>query len=563
MVVKMKLGKKEIKGVFATVSGIGTTTSDIILLWAKKIPQLAVITTKSIGKEPKEGNVEPIICQTGKRTFRNAVGLANPGCEEFAKELKEIYPLPYGKFLLVSIFGKTAEELQFVAKTLAPYSDGLELNFSCPHAESGYGAAIGSSKELTYKFTKAVKDVVSIPVVVKLTPNVINIAEIARAAEQAGADAISAINTYDPKEFIEPYTKKPVLTNVKGGMSGESIKEVGLRCVKDLSDAVSIPIIGLGGIVNASDVKSYLNAGASVVGIGSALAGMSTEKVIDYFRLLEEDLANGTNEAERLTLDKIVMDYKPFKIKKIKKLAEDLKIFYFDKSLDAKPGQFVFTWIPDHHEKPFSIAYTDPLVLAIRKIGYHTSKLFDLKKGAEVMIRGPYGNGLKFNDNAEVYLVGGGTGAAPLYFLAKQLKNPVIFIGGKNKKQLLFEKEFKKLGKLIIATDDGSKGFHGFVTHALEDYLKKNEVGDAYFFNCGPEVMMKKAFDIEKSHTYVNRIFASVERYCACGIGLCGKCSFDGLRVCVDGPGFEGLSLDRSKDFGRFKRDKTTKKISV
>lgn len=559
----MRLGKKEVKGLFATVSGIGTTTSDIIYFWAKKIPQLGIITTKSIGKEPKEGNTEPILCQVGNRSFRNAVGLANPGCEAFAQELKEIYPLPDGKFLLTSIFGKTAEELCYVAKALAPYSDGLELNFSCPHAEKGYGATIGSSKELTYKFTKAVKDAVDVPVVVKLTPNVDNIAEIAKAAEKAGADAISAINTYEPKEFIDPYTKKPVLTNVKGGLSGEEIKKIGVKCVKEISDAVSIPIIGLGGVVNAHDVKDYLGAGASIVGVGSALAGMSTENVIEYFRLLEKDLANDSNEAEKLTLDSMVMDYKPFKIKKIKKVDDDLKIFYFDKSIEAKPGQFIFTWIPEHHEKPFSIAYNDPLVLAVRKLGYHTSKLFELKKNDIVMVRGPYGNGLSFNDTAEVFLVGGGTGAAPLYFLAKQLNKPVIFLGGKNKKQLLFEKEFKKLGKLIISTDDGSKGFHGLVTDALEDYLKKNNVEDVDFFNCGPEAMMKKSFEIEKDYTSLDRIYASVERYCACGVGICGKCAIDGRRLCVDGPVFEGFRLADSNDFGKFKRDKTTKKISI
>ncbi len=558
----MKLGRKEVKG-FATVSGICTTTADVIKLWAEKIPQLGIITTKSIGKEPKEGNVEPIICQVSRRSFRNAVGLSNPGCEAFAEELKEIYPLPNGKFLLTSIFGKTVEELQYVAKVLAPYSDGLELNFSCPHAEPGYGSTIGSSKEITYKFTKAVKDVVNVPVVVKLTPNVDNIGEIAKAAESAGADAISVINTCKPEEFIDPYTKKAVLTNVVGGLSGEDIKKVGVKCVKEISDVVSIPIIGLGGVVNANDVKDYLNAGASIVGIGSALAGMSTEKVVEYFKLLEEDLANGTNNAERLTLDKIIMGYEPFKVKKIKKVYKDLKIFYFDKGIDAKPGQFVFTWIPEHHEKPFSIAYNDPLVLAVRKVGSHTSKIFDLKKGSEVMVRGPYGNGIELDKDAEIYLVGGGTGAAPLYFLAKQLKKPVIFLGGKNKKQLLFEKEFKKLGKLVVATDDGSKGFHGFVTEALEDYLKKNKVGDAYFFNCGPEIMMKKAFDIEKRHTSLEKVYASVERYCACGVGMCGKCAIDGKRLCVDGPVFEGVNLEASEDFGSFKRDKTTKKVKV
>ena len=559
----VKIGKKEINGLFATVSGIGTTTTDIIKLWAEKIPQLGIITTKSIGKEVKEGYSEPILCQVDKKTFRNAVGLTNPGCKDFAQELKEIYPLPNNNFLLTSIFGKTAEELQYVAKTLAPYSDGLELNFSCPHAEKGYGSSIGSSKELTYKFTKAVKDVVDIPVVVKLTPNVDNIAEIAKAAENAGADAIAAINTCEAKETLENHTKKPILSNVKGGLSGQGIKDIGLKCIKEISDVVSIPIIGMGGISSAKDVKDYLDSGASVIGVGSALASMNTETIAKYFEYLDSDLKNGTNQAEGLTLNKIVMQYSPFKIKKIKQVSNDLKIFYFDKSLEAKPGQFVFTWIPGHHEKPFSIAYNDPLVLAIREVGYHTSELFKLKEDDELMVRGPYGNKLVFQEDANVLLVAGGTGVAPIHFMAKQLNNPVIFTGGKNKDQILFKDEFEKIGKLVVATDDGSMGFKGSVTDALEDYLQKNNPKDVYFFNCGPELMMKKALDIEKNYTNVANIHCSVERMCSCGVGLCGKCSFDGLRACVDGTIFDGVYLENSKDFGVQRRDKCGCKVKI
>jgi len=558
----MKLGKKKIKG-FATVSGIGTTTSDIIKLWSKKIPSLGLITTKSVGLDPKKGNSEPIICQLDEKTFRNAVGLTNPGCHKFAEELKEIYPLPDDKFLLTSIFGKTADELRQVAEIVAPYTDGLELNFSCPHAEKGYGSTIGSSKDLTYKFTKAVKDAVDLPVVVKLTPNVNNIGEIAKAAENAGADAIAAINTYNPDETIEQYTGKPILSNNKGGMSGKGVKDIGLKCVKEISDAVSIPIIGMGGISSAKDVQDYIDAGASIVGIGSALAGMDTQTVIKYFEYLDLDMKNGSDNAKKLTLDKMIMKYKPFKIKKIEKVSSDLRIFHFDKGLKAKPGQFIFTWIPGSHEKPFSIAYDNPLVLAIRKIGHHTSSIFNLKENDELMIRGPYGNSLPLKKDDKVLLVAGGTGAAPAYFLAKQVDNPIIFIGGKTKDQILFKDELEKIGTLVTATEDGSLGFQGFVTDALEDYIKNNNVKDAYFFNCGPELMMEKSFDIEKKYTDLSRIFCSIERMCSCGTGLCGKCSFDGLRSCVDGAIFDGIHLDKSSDFGNYRRNKTGEKVKI
>ncbi|MEM2974458.1 MAG: tRNA-dihydrouridine synthase, partial [Candidatus Micrarchaeia archaeon] len=159
-----KIGDKEISGRFTIPSGIITTTTDSILRIARDIPEIGILTTKSVGPAEKEGNREPILASVGDGTFINAVGLANPGADEFASELKCIYPLPDKKFLLTSIFGSTEQELQRVARTVAPYSDGLELNFSCPHAGSGYGLAIGSSPELTEKMTESVKEVVDIPV---------------------------------------------------------------------------------------------------------------------------------------------------------------------------------------------------------------------------------------------------------------------------------------------------------------------------------------------------------------------------------------------------------------
>lgn len=559
----MKLGKRKIKNLFATVSGVGTTTSDIIDLWAKKIPQLGIITTKSISKYPCEGYEEPILCEVDKKTFRNAVGLPNPGCKAFAKELKEIYPLRNGTFLLTSIYGKTPKEFQDAAKVLAPYSDGLELNFSCPHAKKGYGSFIGSSEKLTYDFTKAVKKVVKIPVVVKLTPNVDDIGKIAIAAEKAGADAISAVNTYKPEIGLNKNTGFSILDHGIGGMSGKGIKDVGLKCVKEISDAVNIPILGMGGVSSIFDVYDYLRAGASWVGIGSALAGMDTSTVIKYFEELDNDLIYHRSYAYARTLDGLIMEYESFRIMKVEQVDKDLKIFYFDKGLESLPGQFVFTWLPGHHEKPFSIANDNPLTLAVRKIGHHTSRLFDYKKNDSVFIRGPYGNSVKIHQNADVFLVGGGTGAAPLHFLANKLNNPIVFLGGKNKNQLLFEKEFKQLGKLVVATDDGSKGYKGFVTGALENYLLRHNVKDVFFFNCGPETMMKKAFEIEKNYTHVQNIYSSLERYCSCGVGLCGKCAIDGKRMCVDGPVFDGFELSNSKDFGVRKRDKSGKRIKI
>jgi len=566
----MSISLRDIIGRFTIPSGIVTTTTDSIEKVAMEIPEIGVITTKSIGLHRKEGNREPILAQyDSKGTFQNAFGLANPGAEEFAKELKEIYPLPNGKFLLTSIFGSTAEELQDVAKIVSPYSDGLELNFSCPHAEKGYGATIGSSPELTKKFTKAVKDTVNIPVSVKLTPNVEDIGLIAKAAVEGGADAISAINTIGPYE-------SQILSYEKGGISGSGVKEKGLQCIGRISEVLKverldkkIPIIAMGGISSAQDVLDYENAGASFFGVGTVLAGMNAKTMKDYFANLEGNyklLKQGSKETNRKILNFInpnLMKYESYKVIRIEQVTDDLRIFYLDHGIKAKPGQFVFARIhsPNGHEKPLSIADDSPLTLAVRKIGPFTSKLFELKEGDTLDIRGPYGNTFDA-PHTDVVLVGGGTGLAPLHFMAKYMKRVgknakiSVFMGARNKSQLLFKKEFEKYCEVIVATEDGSEGTKGFVTDALKNYLQSMLSKDKISFcNCGPELMIEKVVKIENDSGNAGSILSSIERYMKCGVGLCGTCSIDGRRSCVDGPIFTFDDLSKSKHFGKFKRD--------
>lgn len=532
---------------FTIPSGIVTTSACVLERIAKDIPEIGILTTKSIGPEPRAGNREPVISQINETTFTNAVGLSNPGARVFAEELKEIYPLPNGKFLLTSIFGGTAKEFAEVAKTVAPYSDGLELNVSCPHAK-GYGAAIGTDAELTAEVIRGVKKAVEIPVIVKLTPLAENIEMIVRASLKAGADGFCAINTNTPIENIDPYTKKPILTNIKGGVSGKIIKSRGvevIRCISNiLKEIKEVPIIAMGGIFSAEDVEDYSKAGAEFFGIGTALVGMDTLTIKKYFKLLAEDLKNKTNNAEGLTVHKKIMDYKPYKIEKIEQFGEDFKVFHFNEKIEAEPGQFVFTWIPGIGEKPFSVADNDPLILVVRKIGCFTSELFKLSEGDEIMIRGPYGKPIK-KTRGDVCFVAGGCGIAPLFFFAKELNKegikPIVFYGARTKDRLLFKQELEQISDLRTITDEG-----GFVTDLLENELK-NIPKSAVFYNCGPEIMIKKAVEIQKTHTPNNNIFIVVERYTKCGVGLCGSCSTKGgLRACVDGPVF-----DASVDLGR------------
>ena len=260
---------KRVTGPFTIPSGIVTTAAPIIQYFFDHVPQVGVLTTKSIGLDPRAGYREPVLSQYAPGCFVNAVGLTNPGAHRSAELFAEL-EVPDDRFLLTSIFGGSVEEFVAVAQILAPYSDGLELNLSCPHAK-GYGMAMGQDPELVREITAAVKAAVDIPVVPKLTPNADDVAAIAQAAVAGGADALCAINTVGPG--LVTAHGEPVLSNGLGGMSGKGILPIGLKCVSEIRAAVDVPIIGCGGISCADDITAYEAAGASIFGVGSALVG--------------------------------------------------------------------------------------------------------------------------------------------------------------------------------------------------------------------------------------------------------------------------------------------------
>jgi len=197
------------------------------------------------------------------------MGLPNPGIKNFAKEIVEAKKI--GVPIIVSIFGFSADEFAPVAKEAAKNgADALELNVSCPHVEKT-GAEIGQNPQLVAEIVKEVKKTVNIPVIVKLTPNVNDICEIATAAADAGADAITAVNTLKAMA-IDVETMQPILANKIGGLSGAAIKPIALRCVFEIYRVVKVPVIGCGGITNWQDAVEFLLAGASAVQIGTAIA---------------------------------------------------------------------------------------------------------------------------------------------------------------------------------------------------------------------------------------------------------------------------------------------------
>lgn len=226
------------------------------------------VVTKSIGSTPKTGHSNPSMVKLDCG-FLNAMGLPNPSHPAFLQEL-EIAKKDSGVPVIASIFGGSPAEFKEVAEGLLPGKpDAFELNVSCPHAE-GYGAAIGSNPCLVEAVTAAVKDIVNVPVWVKLTPNVSDITSTGNAAESGGADAVVAINTLKGMA-IDIESGYPVLGNRSGGLSGKAIKPVAVKCVYDLYTALEIPVIGVGGVSSWQDAIEMIMAGASAVQVGSAV----------------------------------------------------------------------------------------------------------------------------------------------------------------------------------------------------------------------------------------------------------------------------------------------------
>ena len=228
--------------------------------------KLGAVITKGTSLRPKSGNKPSRVCETPSGML-NSIGLQNPGVEYFANN-----DLPFlRKFdtkIIVNACGSSVDEYVELCKILNNLDiDGVELNVSCPNVKEGC-MAFGSTYEGVKKVTSEVRKVLDKPLIVKLTPNVTDIASIAKGAEEGGADAVSLINTLLAMK-IDIYKRKPVLANNTGGLSGPAIKPVAVRMVYQVAQAVNIPIMGLGGIVSGEDAIEFMLAGATTVSIGA------------------------------------------------------------------------------------------------------------------------------------------------------------------------------------------------------------------------------------------------------------------------------------------------------
>lgn len=232
------------------------------------LSQLGAIMIKATTVETRLGNPTPRVAETASGML-NAIGLQNPGLEKVAgQELPwlEQYDVP----IIANVAGTTTEDYVEVAKAISqsPNVHALEINISCPNVKLG-GITFGTDPDVARELTRAVKEVSSVPVYVKLSPNVTDIVSIAKAVEEGGADGITMINTLLGMR-MDTKTGRPIIANITGGLSGPAIKPVALRMVYEVSQHTKLPIIGMGGVTSVDDVIDFLSAGASAVAVGTA-----------------------------------------------------------------------------------------------------------------------------------------------------------------------------------------------------------------------------------------------------------------------------------------------------
>lgn len=245
-----------------------------------------------------------------------------------------------------------------------------------------------------------------------------------------------------------------------------------------------------------------------------------------------------------------------------------VKTFVLNTDIDAQPGQFIMLWIPGVDEKPMSIAGMRPLTISAARVGPATNALHDMRVGDYVGWRGPFGRPFTLERDRHALLVAGGYGSAPLYVLAQQALAhgmPVtVAIGARVADELLYADRFAELGvRVLLSTNDGSRGVKGFVTDAIrQEFVNlQSPVADVCIYACGPERMLVALHSLCREQDWHGQL--SVERYMKCGFGICGQCALDDVLVCVDGPVLTLDQLESKHDFGHFHRGPTGRRLEI
>ena len=549
---------KEIRGRFGFPSGVITTNSDVTKWMFEHVPQFGFYQGKSTTIEPRAGNREDILAQPSPDSLWNAVGYTNPGLDATVEAFRELRDAtPDDVFLMAQIGEDTGEKFAHSVDAFEQaghITDGYEINVSCPHADKG-GILIGSDPDSVRSITAATRAATKKPIIVKLNAGVVGFEEIAVAAVEGGADALSAINTIGGPN--------PELSNMFGGLSGAQIFPVTVDSIARLRRVVDVPLIAMGGIRGVGDIR-LLEAIDSTLfyAIGTALGGLDSVEIRDYFVQLEKDLAEGTDLATSWTMSEMLMEYLPFVVSGVDHYSDEVKVIKFREKVEGAidVGQFVFLKVSNSDSKPFSVAANeDGLEILVRDVGPMTSKACQLKENDVVRVRGPYGRRFSLPQDRPVVFVGAGVGIAPIHYGAQIHQGAKrVFIGGRTMAELPYWDSFKAMGHVEVSTDDGSAGHAGYIAELVDKSMAADPLENPVFINCGPELAMRALDQVERKYAPPEDIWHVVERYTSCGIGICGKCSIStGERTCVDGPVHSAAVFTP----GDWHRDETGKKL--
>jgi dihydroorotate dehydrogenase (NAD+) catalytic subunit len=562
-----------------------------------------LVTSKSVGKQPRKGHHGPVVFDWGGGLI-NAVGLSNPGIDEFVSQFEKKRPLDFP--LAVSIFGGSEQDFSDIAAKLEQIDfTFLEINISCPNVRDEYGLPFSFTPEITAAVTERVKRSSSKPLIVKLSPNTPNIVRVAAAAVEAGADALCIMNTAGPGMVIDVHTAQPVLGNKTGGVSGTAVLPLTVRCVYDVYREISVPIIGTGGISTWRDAVQVMMAGATLYGVGSAVY----KRGIGVFREIEQGIEWYVKKNRLQSAARIVglshktrrvffhtgahdgakphkaavphihgrHDWNVLPLVRVRQApGSGVKTLFFqmpDEAQVPSPGQFYMLWIPGVDQKPYSVSWLEGSTVgfSLTKRGPFSERLFDLKPKDPVGLLGPLGRGFLHegsrrpgeygSEYGRYLLVGGGIGTAPLLFAAKELavsgRDVCIVAGGKDNGSVAWIEPFCKTAGTTVyyCTEDGSLGEKGMITDHLPELVSR--LSPDFALLCGPELFLVRAIEILREKGV--RGEAGLERMMKCGIGLCGSCAVDptGDRVCVEGPVFGFEEIARIDEFGKYHRDES------
>jgi dihydroorotate dehydrogenase (NAD+) catalytic subunit len=302
----------------------------------------------------------------------------------------------------------------------------------------------------------------------------------------------------------------------------------------------------MGGVSNASDVRQFYAAGANLIGIGSALTGMDSAGMREYFGSLETALRSDPAAPHELHLPGLSMEYSPAKILRHEEYYPGLFKIVLDRlpiqgQVGELAGRYFFLYVPGVGEKPFAVFSAEEKSIVVKTVGRFTRQLSQLPVGSTVYLRGPYGKPFPNLDGRTVVMVGGGTGIASLFEIAKLLETRnrlLFFLGGRSAGDLFEMERFQAMGSVECATNDGSAGHRGFIPELLTAWLSAEGLGKKpVYVLCGPEPMVEACFKLLRPVADPEDLWAAIEYTTSCGVGICGKCaSPSGALTCIDGP---------------------------